>query len=61
MRSPDPGSVFALLSLALIFGAGPAANAEFNLFRNTWGDVLVATDTTEEGKKLPVASKEEPV
>jgi hypothetical protein len=59
MRSSRPGSVFALL--ALIFGALPSAYAGFNLFRNIWGDVLVATDTTDEGKKFPAATKEQPV
>lgn len=51
----------ALVWLALIFGGTDTALAEFALFKNIWGDVLVATDTTEEGKKLRPASKEEPV
>jgi len=35
--------------------------SEFVLFRNTWGDVLVATDTTLAGRDLPEVSKERPV
>jgi hypothetical protein len=58
MRLLHPGLALAgLLSL----GAAVTAHADFKLFRNIWGDVLVSTDTTEEGKKLPPASKEQPV
>lgn len=56
-----PRARLVLVSLAVVLGSAGTARAEFTLFRNIWGDVLVATDTTEEGKKLPAASKEEPV
>jgi hypothetical protein len=59
MRPLRPG--FALLLLALGLGGAAGARGEFSLFQNVWGDVLVATDTTEEGRKLPQASKEQPV
>jgi hypothetical protein len=53
------------LALALLFSAaGPAlhrAHAGFDLFRNLWGDVLVATDTTPAGLEQTPPTKEEPV
>src|SRR5688572_13471682 len=59
MRFPRARPLFLLLVAAL--GGASFARAEFKLFHNTWGDVLVATDTTEEGKKLPPVSPEEPI
>ncbi len=49
----------AMMALALAWGV-PAA-AGFNLFSNSWGDVIVATDTTPEGRKLEPPSPSEPV
>ena len=59
MRLPRPRLALVLLAVAL--GGSVPAPAEFTLFRNVWGDVLVATDTTEAGKNLPPASREQPV
>jgi len=59
MRLLRPGSALVLLALAL--GGSVPVQAEFKLFRNIWGDVLVSTDTTPAGKELPQASKESPV
>jgi hypothetical protein len=58
MRFPGVRPVLA----ALIFLGGTlAVHAEFTLFRDIWGDVLVSTDTTAEGKKYAPATKEAPV
>jgi len=59
MRLLRPGSALGLLVLTA--AGAVTARAEFKFFRNTWGDVLVSTDTTEEGKQLPQASRESPV
>lgn len=59
MRFPRAHLIFASLAAAL--GGTSAARAEFSLFNTGWGSVIVATDATEEGKKLPLASKEAPV
>ncbi len=49
----------AMLVVALAMGV-PAA-AGFSLFSNTWGDVIVATDTTPEGRELEPPSPERSV
>ncbi len=49
----------AFLVVGLTIGV-PAA-AGFSLFSNTWGDVIVATDTTPEGRKLEPPSPDRPV
>jgi hypothetical protein len=46
---------------ALSFGLPLAHGAGFNLFSATWGDVIVATDTTPEGRKLTPPAPAEPV
>lgn len=53
-------------SLACLFlflgGAAPGARGgEFTLFKNVWGDVIVATDTTEAGHALTPPSPQRPV
>ena len=45
------------LSLSFSF----ASAAGFNLFSPAWGDVIVATDTTEEGRELTPPTKGNPV
>src|SRR5690349_19278401 len=59
MRFPRARLVFASFVAAL--GGTSTVRAEFRFFQNSWGSVIVATDATEEGKKLAPASKEEPV
>ena len=48
---------WAGLSLSFSF----ASAAGFNLFAPAWGDVIVATDTTEEGRELTPPTKGNPV
>jgi hypothetical protein len=52
-------SAFPFVLLAL--GATTPGSAEFVLFKNTWGDVLVATDTTPAGRALTPPTREQPV
>lgn len=50
------------LSLAVVLlMLSVGARAEFTLFKNIWGDVIVATDTTEAGKALTPPTAEQPV
>lgn len=49
----------ALIAAGLGFGLPTAA--AFSLFSNAWGDVIVATDTTPEGRKLEPPSLDRPV
>lgn len=49
--------LFAFVSLTLL----PAHGSGFSLFSGTWGDVIVATDTTPAGRKLTPPSPEQPV
>jgi hypothetical protein len=56
MLRPHPA--LALLLLAL--GSVPS-HAEFTLFKNIWGDVIVATDTTTAGRALTPPSPDQPV
>lgn len=60
MRPPQPALVLTAL---LVLGAGTASarGGEFVLFKNVWGDVIVATDTTEEGKARTPPSPQQPV
>ncbi len=55
MRPMRPVLLFVLTCLAAAHGA------EFRLFKNTWGDVIVATDMTKEGKGLTPPTKDRPV
>lgn len=57
MRVPRRLHPLLLLLAGLI---GPVAHAEFSLFKNAWGDVIVATDTTEAGKAIPAPSPDRP-
>jgi hypothetical protein len=59
MRSPR----FALALVLGVLGPGvPRAScAGFSLFRNFWGDVIVATDTTPEGRTLTPPTPDKPV
>jgi len=49
---------FALVVLLLLTAR---ARAEFSLFKNIWGDVIVATDTAEAGKALTPPTAQQPV
>jgi hypothetical protein len=50
------------LGMFVLGGGGLAWGADsFALFRSTWGDVVVATDTTEAGKELVPPTPEAPV
>lgn len=53
-------SVFGLVPLALAL-APSEARAEFTLFRQVWGDAIVATDTTPAGRALTAPTPEQPV
>ena len=46
---------------AFILGIPSVCQAEFRLFRNVWGDVIVSTDATPEGRALIPPSRENPV
>lgn len=51
-----------ILGMFVLGGGGLAWGADdFGLFRSTWGDVIVATDTTEAGKELVLPTPEQPV
>ena len=59
MRPLPSSLVLMLLALGL---ALPGARAvDFVLFKNIWGDVIVATDTTTQGHALMPPTREEPV
>ncbi len=46
----------------LLISAAPAGlRAEFRLFKNTWGNVIVATDVTRAGKALTPPTLQQPV
>lgn len=54
-------SFLGFLSLG-VFGLGlPVARGEFSLFKDAWGDVIVSTDTTAEGRALTPPTLENPV
>jgi len=61
MRPPRPGFALVLFTVALGLGGPGTARAAFPWFKSTWGNVLVATDTTEAGKKLTPPTREQPV
>ena len=50
---------YAMILVGLVWGV-PAAWG-FSLFPKSWGDVIVATDTTPEGRELEPPSPERPV
>lgn len=54
-------SIAALILILLGFGLPCASGAGFNLFSPAWGDVIVATDVTDEGRALTSPSPAEPV
>lgn len=54
-------SFAAIVVLALGPGLPHATGAGFSLFSNSWGDVIVATDTTPAGKALTPPTPEKPV
>lgn len=54
---PSPPALVLVLSLL----AAAAARAEFVLFKNIWGDVIVATDMTPAGQALTPPSPQQPV
>jgi len=59
MRSSN--CAVALLLGVLGLGLPKTQCAEFVLFKNVWGDVIVATDTTREGRALTPPTPEQPV
>ncbi len=59
MRSSN--RAVALLLVLLGSGLPKTSCAEFVLFKNIWGDVIVATDTTEAGKALTPPTPQQPV
>jgi hypothetical protein len=59
-------AAFARLSMmlfasALTFGTAVANERSFRLFPQVWGDVIVVTDMTPEGRELQHATPEQPV
>lgn len=50
--------ILLLAALGLVASAG---RAEFVLFKNTWGNVIVATDMTPAGRELTPPTPEKPV
>lgn len=55
-------SALGLTMLFILGAAAPGARGgEFTLFKNVWGDVIVATDTTEAGGALTPPSPQQPV
>jgi hypothetical protein len=52
---------FLSLALLVIGLALPGARAEFVLFKNIWGDVIVSTDTTVPGKEITPPNPDQPV
>jgi hypothetical protein len=59
MRSFQP--VVAFLLVVPGFGASHARGAGFSLFSNSWGDVIVVTDMTPEGRDLTPPTTGNPV
>jgi len=60
MRMPRPTLTLAFTLLA-VAATATDARAEFVLFKNIWGDVIVSTDTTPEGRKLAPPTPQRPV
>jgi hypothetical protein len=60
MRSVQSAPLLAVL-LVLAAATPAALRAEFVLFKNVWGDVIVSTDTTEAGKAVPPPSPQQPI
>jgi hypothetical protein len=55
-------SGFTLGMLLALAGGGPrVSGGDFVLFKNIWGDVIVATDTTAAGKALTLPTPQQPV
>lgn len=59
MRTYRPAA--ALLLAVLCLGLPRTSGAWFGLFPDFWGDVIVATDVTPEGRKLTPPTVEKPV
>jgi hypothetical protein len=54
-------SAFAFLLLAFGVGGAVARSGEFVLFKHVWGDAIVATDMSPEGKTLAPPTPQQPV
>lgn len=54
-------SIGALLLAAFGLSHPPPVEAKFDFFSRTWGDVIVATDTTKEGRELTPPEPGKPV
>lgn len=54
-------TVFVLMLLTFGFALPGARGVDFVLFKNIWGDVIVATDTTMQGHALTPPTREQPV
>lgn len=61
MRSLRLSPSFVLVLSMISLGLSSAARADFALFRNVWGDVLISTDATPEGRALTQPTRESPV
>jgi hypothetical protein len=59
MKSPRPFLAFVVMVLGLCHPG--VCRAKFTLFSHVWGDVIVATDMTEEGKALTQPTIGKPV
>jgi hypothetical protein len=54
--------LFSLLCALLSVAVAPVGRgAEFVLFKNIWGDVIVSTDTTKAGRELTPPTPQQPV
>ncbi len=51
----------ALLLAAIGLSLPHSAAAKFSLFSRVWGDVIVSTDTTKEGREITRATPDQPV
>lgn len=58
---PNVALTLTLVVLALGAAAPGARGGEFTLFKNVWGDVIVATDTTAAGAALTPPSPQQPI
>lgn len=58
---PSLRSLPLMVFVSLCACAFVARASEFTLFRSVWGSVVVATDYTEAGRKLPTPTPQQPV
>ncbi len=58
--SPRPRHLLLALPF-LLLATGAVRAADFRLFKNTWGNVIVATDMTKAGKDIAPPNPQQPV